>query len=95
MLSYLFYDALKQFCSLINNNVLSWYQVDNIRLVLMPASLYWKLYSSLSLVYIELCAVNLFMTFGNSVLWIAGRSLLQRVASVSWILICCLPVPIH
>jgi len=83
MLSYLFYDILKQFCSLI---------MDNIRLVSVPATFYWKFCSSLLLVYMELCAFNLFMTFHNRVLWIVGRSLLQRVARVSRILICCLPV---
>jgi len=67
--------------------------MDNIRLVLVPAGFYWKFYRSLFMEYIELCAVNLFMTFGNSVLWIAGRSLLLWAAVISRIMLCCLPVP--
>jgi len=66
--------------------------VDNIRLVLVLAG-FWKFYGSLFLVYIELCAVNLFMTFGNSVLWIAGRSLLWQAAGILRILIHRQPVP--
>ena len=58
----------------------------------MPAGFYWKFYGSLFMVYVKLCTVNLFMIFGNGVLWIAGRSLLRRVAGILWILIRRLPV---